>query len=169
MPAPDKPAAGDRCCQAHFRRVRFLKKFGWPISTDRMKCPCLSILVLILSSSFARGDLTLVQTVEGAGVPAGSQITIKMKDGKTRIETGPQASVIIDGKTGDAITLMHAQKQIMRIPGDKMRAIAEMTNKFAVDTGTNQKSKLTPTGKKDMINGMLTEIYTSEGPNSKTN
>ena len=168
MPAPAKPAAGDRCCQALFRRVRVLKKFGWPISTDRMKCPGLSILVLTLSSNFARGDLTLVQTVEGGGVPAGSQITIKMKEGKTRIETGPQASLIIDAKTGDAITLMHPQKQIMRIPGDKMRAIAEMTNKFATDKGGNQKPKLTPTGKKEMINGIQTEIYTSEDPTSKT-
>ena len=132
-----------------------------------MKRSGLSILVLILSSSFARGDLTLVQTVEGAGVPAGSQITIKMKDGKTRIEPGPQASVIIDGKTGDAITLMHPQKQIMRIPGDKMRAIAEMTNKFAPDNGANQKPKLTPTGKEEMIKGVQTAIYTSEGPTSK--
>src|SRR5437016_12822311 len=132
-----------------------------------MKPASLSLLVLTLSTYFARGDLTLVQTVEGNGVPSGSQITIKMKEGKTRIETGPQASVIIDAKTGDTITLMHPQKQIMRIPGDKMRAIAEMTNKFAVDKGTNQKSKLTPTGKIFFINGTPTEIYTSEGQNSK--
>ena len=167
-PRPDNRDPKHRCCQALFRRVRFLKKFALPTSTDPMKCVGLSILVLTWSISFARADLTLVQTVEGSGVPSGSQITIKMKEGKTRIETGPQASVIIDAKTGDTITLMHPQKQIMRIPGDKMRAIAEMTNKFAVDTGTNQKSKLTPTGKKEMINGMQTEIYTSEGPNSKT-
>jgi hypothetical protein len=91
-----------------------------------------------------------------------------MKGGKTRIETGPQASVIIDAKTGDTITLVHPQKQIMRIAGDKMRAIAEMTNKFAIDKGANQKPKLTPIGKKEVINGMETEIYTSEGPTSKT-
>ena len=168
MPALGQTDAGDRCCQALFRHVRFLKKFNRTTSTDRMKPAGLSILVLTLSSSFARGDLTLVQTVEGSRVPAGSQITIKMKEGKTRIETGPQVSVIIDAKTGDAITLMHAQKQIIRIPGDKMRAIAEMTNKFATDKGTNQKPKLTNTGKKEVINGMQTEIYTSEGPTSKT-
>ncbi len=133
-----------------------------------MKPASLSLLVLTLSTHFARGDLTLVQTVEGNGVPSGSQITIKIKEGKTRIETGPQASMIIDAKTGDTITLMHPQKQIMRIPGDKMRAIAEMTNKFATDKGANQKPKLTPTGKKEVINGMQTEIYTSEGPSSKT-
>jgi hypothetical protein len=145
-----------------------LKKFARPTSSDPMKCAGLSILVLTCSISCARGDLTLVQTVEGSGVPSGSQITIKMKEGKTRIETGPQASVIIDAKTGDTVTLMHPQKQIMRIPGDKMRAIAEMTNKFAVDKGANQKPKLTSTGKKEVINGMQTEIYTSEGPTSKT-
>jgi len=132
-----------------------------------MKPATLSLLVLTLSTHFARGDLTLVQTVEGNGVPSGSRITIKMKEGKTRIETGPQASVIIDAKTGDTITLMHPQKQIIRIPGDKMRAIAEMTNKFATDKGASQKPKLTPTGRKEVINGMQTEIYTSEGPSSK--
>ena len=133
-----------------------------------MKRSGLSILVLILLIDVACGDLTLVQTIEGNGVPSGSQITIKMKGGKTRIETGPQASVIIDAKTGDTITLVHPQKQIMRIAGDKMRAIAEMTNKFATDKGVNQKPKLTPIGKKKVINGMETEIYTSEGPTSKT-
>jgi len=133
-----------------------------------MKRAGLSILGLILSISLARGDLTLVQTIEGTGVPSGSQITIKMKEGKTRIETGPQASVIIDAKTGDTITLVHPQKQIVRIPGDKMRAIAEMTNKFATDKGANQKPKLTATGKKELINGTETEIYISEGPTAKT-
>src|SRR5437868_10987812 len=128
-----------------------------------MKPASLSLLVLTLSTHFARGDLTLVQTIEGIGVPSGSQITIKMKEGKTRIETGPQASMIIDAKTGDTITLMHPQKQIMRIPGNKMRAIAEMTNKFATDKGANQKPKLTATGKKELINGTETEIYISEG------
>src|SRR5438477_7866181 len=167
-PRPDSRDPKHRCCQALFRRVRFLKKFALPTSTDPMKCVGLSILVLTWSISFARADLTLVQTVEGSGVPSGSQITIKMKEGKTRIETGPQASVIIDAKTGDTITLMHPQKQIMRIPGDKMRAIAEMTNKFAADKEASQKPKLTPTGKKEVINGMPTEIYTSEGQSSKT-
>ena len=133
-----------------------------------MKRAGLSILVLTFSIYSARGDLTLVQTVEGSGVPSGSQITIKMKEGKTRIETGPQASVIIDAKTGDTITLMHPQKQIIRIPGDKMRAIAEMTSKFATDKGPNQKPKLTATGKKELINRTETEIYISEGPTSKT-
>ena len=133
-----------------------------------MKRAGLSILVLILSISLARGDLTLVQTIEGSGVPSASRITIKMKEGKTRIETGPQASMIIDAKTGDTITLVHPQKQIVRIPGDKMRAIAEMTNKFATDKGANQKPKLTATGKKELINGTETEIYISEGPTSKT-
>jgi Domain of unknown function (DUF4412) len=145
-----------------------LIKVAATTSTDSMKPAGLSILVLALSINFARGDLTLVQTVEGSGVPSGSQITIKMKEGKTRIETGPQASVIIDAKTGDTITLMHPQKQMMRIPGDKMRAIAEMTNKFATDKGVNEKPKLTPTGKKEVINGMQTDIYASEGPTSKT-
>jgi len=133
-----------------------------------MKPASLSLLVLTLSTHFARGDLTLVQAVEGNGVPSGSQITIKMKEGKTRIETGPQASVIIDAKTGDTITLMHPQKQIMRIPGDKMRAIAEMTNKFVTDKGANQKPKLTTTGKKELIKGTETEIYISKGGTAKT-
>src|SRR5438270_1847446 len=167
-PRPDNRDPKHRCCQALFRRVRFLKKFPLPSSTNPMKCVGLSILVLTWSISFARADLTLVQTVEGSGVPSGSQITIKMKEGKTRIETGPQASVIIDAKTGDTITLVHPQKQIIRIPGDKMRAIAEMTNKFVTDKGANQKPKLTTTGKKELIKGTETEIYISKGGTART-
>jgi hypothetical protein len=63
---------------------------------------------------------------------------------------------------------MHPQKQIMRIPGEKMKAIAEMTNKFAPDKRANEKPKLIPTGKKEVVNGMPTDIYTSEGPSSKS-
>src|SRR5437764_13724427 len=63
-PRLDKPDAGDRCCQALFRHVRFLKKFNRTTSTDRMKPAGLSILLLTLYSRFARGDLTVVQIGE---------------------------------------------------------------------------------------------------------
>ncbi|HEY2103614.1 MAG TPA: DUF4412 domain-containing protein [Chthoniobacterales bacterium] len=121
---------------------------------------------LVLSGS-ARGDLTIVQKVEGAGANL-DQMVIKMKGEKTRIETGPSTSTIIDGKTGDTTTLLHSQKQVMRIPGERVKAMVEMANKFkATGTAPGQSSKLNATGKTEKIAGMDTQIYTAEGPQWK--
>jgi hypothetical protein len=121
------------------------------------------LIALILSTM--RADLTVVQKIEGGstpGLPRFNQVTIKIKGDKTRIETGPQATMIIEGTSGEMITLMHQQKQILRIPGDKAKAMMEMATKFQ-DGGTPEvPQRLVAVGKKETIEGMETEIYTSE-------
>ena len=86
-------------------------------------------LVLILVAGVAKGDLTLVQKVEGAGGPA-SEVTTRIKDDHARIDVTPQISTIVDGKTGEVLTLLKDQKAVVRISADKMKAAAEMINKF---------------------------------------
>lgn len=132
-----------------------------------MKRISLSLCAAIGLICTARGDLTIVQKVDGAGGGI-DQMTIKMKGAKTRLETSPSMSTIIDGKTGDTITLLHQQKQIMRIPGAKMKAMVEMTKKFkSTDKSSDQAPKLVATGKAEKIAGMDTQIYTTEGPQFK--
>jgi hypothetical protein len=132
-----------------------------------MKSISLSLCAAIGIACTARGDLTIVQKVEGAGGGM-DQMTIKMKGEKTRIETGPSMSTIIDGKTGDTTTLLHQQKQVMRIPGTKLKAMVEMANKFkAGDKPADQSGKLVPTGRVEKVVGMDTQIYTTEGPQFK--
>ncbi len=96
---------------------------------------------LILSVSFVllvRADLTIVyastvrpasqtskdQAAEAAG--AGTNITIKIKGDRARIDASPQVTTIFDGKTGEVITLLNDQKTIVRISSDKMKAVTDM-------------------------------------------
>ena len=114
-----------------------------------MKAIALALFLLAAFSLSARGDFTLVQKVEGKG--EAKEIVLKIKGDKIRMEASPQMTMIIDGRTGDMITLMKAQKKIVRISGDKTKAIAEMATKYSGTT--SEKTKIVATGKKMTING----------------
>ena len=58
----------------------------------------------------ARADLTIVQKVEGMGQDM--ENTSRFKAGKTRVDTSPGTSLIMDLKTGEMINLMHAPKTL---------------------------------------------------------
>ena len=118
------------------------------------------LFFLLVASASLRADLTLVQKVDMAGTPG--EMTIKFKGDKVRVDPAPQMSMILDAKTGDTVTLIHAEKKAMRISGDKMKAAAEMVKKFAGATPAEQKSKLTPLGRKETVNGMPTDVFTTD-------
>ena len=120
-------------------------------------------LVIILLAGAARADLTLVQKVEGAGGPA-NEVTVRIKGDKARIDATPQISTIVDGKTGEVLTLMKDQKAVVRISADKMKAAADMINKFTDKKKSTGPSKPAPTGRKEVINGYEAEEYTVETP-----
>lgn len=128
-----------------------------------MKAPVICVFLATCFSLSARADLTIVQKVEGKG--AGNEIVLKLKGDKARMEATPQMTTILDGKTGDTITMMNAQKRFIRISGEKARAIAEMANKYT--GGALGQPKMTATGKKMSINGYDTEEYVSETPTFK--
>lgn len=120
------------------------------------------LLAFSAIASVVRADLTIVQKVDMGGTPG--EMTVKIKGDKVRVDPAPQMSMITDGKTGDTITLIHGEKKAMRMSGDKMKAAAEMVKKFsgATPPATEQKPKLTPTGRKENVNGMATEVYTAD-------
>src|SRR5437667_1397037 len=137
---------------------------------------------LILSVSFVlpvRADLTIVyastvrpasqtpkeEAADAAG--AGTNMTIKIKGDRARIDASPQVTTIFDGKTGEVITLLNDQKTIVRISSDKMKAVTDMLNKFSSKKAAPEKSKLTPTGQKETVNGYETEQYTYDAPDFK--
>ena len=123
-----------------------------------MKVSLLSLTLVAGLCVPAHADFTIVQKVEGKGAP--NEITLKLKGDKIRMEATPQVTMIVDGKTGDTITLMNAQKKYLRISGDKAKAIAELATKYSGTT--SEKTKLTATGKKMTINGYEAEEYTGE-------
>jgi hypothetical protein len=113
----------------------------------------------------AKADLTIVQKIEGAG-PV-TEVTMKIKGDKARLETGADVTTIVDTKTGNVMTLMNSQKRFIEISGDKMKAMAAMMGQAAPPQSGGEKPKLTPTGKKETINGFETEEYVSSGADTK--
>jgi hypothetical protein len=133
---------------------------------------------LVLSISFlfpARGDLTIVysstmtpaattgndEAVEPAR--ASSNMTIKIKGDRARIDASPQLTTIFDGKTGEVITLLNDQKTVVRISPDKLKAVTDMLDRFSDKKAAPAKPKLTPIGRKETVNGYETEQYTYDG------
>jgi hypothetical protein len=128
-----------------------------------MKAFTSSLILIAAFSVMARADFTIVQKVEGKG--QNHEITLKIKGDKIRMEATPQMTMIVDGRTGDTITLMNAQKKIVRISGDKAKAIAEMAAKYG--GGDTAKPKLVATGKKMTINGYEADEYLAESKKFK--
>lgn len=131
-----------------------------------MKIRGLCLIVAAFLSVTARGDLTIVQKIEGSG--SVKQITMKLKGDKARVEVSPELTTIMETKGGDILTLMNTKKKFVRISADKSKAIAELASKYAKDSSASaEKSKLTATGRKEMINGYETEEYVRESPSVK--
>ncbi len=131
-----------------------------------MKIPGLCLVVTATLLLTARGDLTIVQEVVGSG--AVSQITIKLKGDKVRVEVTPQVTTIIENKSGDMLTLMNRERKFLRISAEKSKAIAEMASKYAGKTqAAPETAKLTSTGRKEMINGYEAEEYVREAASFK--
>ncbi|MEY2480792.1 MAG: hypothetical protein QOI04_1719 [Verrucomicrobiota bacterium] len=122
-----------------------------------------TVCAIIFAIINARADLTIEQKIEGAtGESRQGDFTVKIKGDKFRIEATPDISTIIDGKTGDMLTLMHGKKQVVRISGQQAHAAAEMVDKFAGDKEKSEKPVLVNTGRKETINGTPAEIYTCD-------
>lgn len=132
-----------------------------------MKSFVLSVLGFSLLTLPARGDLTLVQKVEGAGPLA--EMTMKVKGDKVRVEATPEVTSIVNGKTGEMLNIMHAQKMVMRVSAEQAKAVAAMTGSAMTgqDPKTADKVKITPTGKKETISGHETEEYIADAPTFK--
>lgn len=123
------------------------------------------LLAALTTSAFA--DLTLSQKIEQEGGKEGEQtITLKIKDGKVRMDAGTQASTIIDIKTGDMQTLMHNQKMVMAVPGAMVKAMQQMAQKQG-DAGAGKVEVPKATGRKETINGYACEEYEMTASGSK--
>jgi hypothetical protein len=123
-----------------------------------MKAFVLSLILATGLSVRAQADFTIVQKVETKG--GSSEITIKLKGDRIRMEATPQMTMIVDAKTGDTLTLMNAQKKFIRISGETTKAIAEMAAKYGGTTV--EKPRFTATGKTKTINGFEAEEYIGE-------
>lgn len=155
------------------RRSRTAKRFlpracdfsRHSLATQIMKIAGLSFLLSIGFLLPAHADLTIVQKVEAAG--QSGDVIVKIKGDKERIDSPSQPTRIIDGKTGEMTDLMNDRKTFVRISAEQMKAAAETINKFDGDKEASAKPKLTPSGRKETINGYETEEYVYETPRFK--
>jgi len=141
-----------------------MKTTGWSLA--------LSVFFLLpvhadLTIAYSTTVQPASQSQKAEGTGAATNMTIKIKGDKARIEASPQLTTIFDGTTGEVINLMNDQKTVVRISPEKMKAVTDMLNKFSSKKPAPEKRKLTPTGSKEMVNGYETEQYTYDGPDFK--
>jgi hypothetical protein len=145
-----------------------------------MKTAIYSLFLSAFVVFTARADLTILYstTVQPANhtqkaqptpsaAAAANNMTIKIKGDKARIDVSPQLTTILDGRTGELLNLANDQKTLVRIPADKMKAIADMMNTFDGGKAGPEKPRLASTGQKEMISGYDTDQYTCDGPDFK--
>jgi len=116
----------------------------------------LTLGALALSLHHAAADITFTQEILQ---PDGKKMTsvAKIKGEMMRTDIGPQASAIVNIKTGDMITLMHDQKMAMKIPGSALKALQQQAKE---EMGSTETSKPVATGRTETINGFKCEEYT---------
>ena len=115
---------------------------------------------LLLSLTAAHADFVIVQKVDGLGQQSGN-ITVKIKDTKARAELSPQMSYIMDGTTGESITLIHAQKNYMKVTAAQGKALMEQMQKTQGAGGPPPKP--VATGQKEKVEQWDAEIFTWSG------
>lgn len=111
----------------------------------------------VLGAVAARADLTVVQKVEGPGEDV--ENTYRVKAGKTRMDTTPGTSIIMDLKTGEMISLVHTAKIYVKVSGETARKAIEGI-KQPQGSAADPKPTLAPTGKKETISGFAADEYT---------
>ncbi len=169
MPARAQGGAPREPCQVFFPASRApilpLANCLRPDYEREMKLLRLILLAALAGSAAARADLTIVQKIEGS--EGTNRITLKIKGDKARVEINPQITTILDGKTGELTTLLNDQKKVMRISGERAKAMAEMA-KTLVKENAPDNAKPLATGKTEKINGYETEEYVSTSPKYHT-
>ena len=110
------------------------------------------------SATFA--DLTIVQQVQKEGPPQEATVTLtmKIKDGKMRLELG-QMSSIVDLKTGDVVSLLHPQRIAMTIPGASIKGVQRALTEEAAKRLGKTPAPPKPTGRKETISGFACEEF----------
>ena len=119
--------------------------------------PLLAPAALLLFFTAARADFIIEQKVDGLGQQSGS-IVVKIKETKARAELSPQISYIIDGVSGDSVTLMHERKGFMKVTAEQGRALLEQMQKTPGAGGSA--AKPVATGQKETVDKWPAEIFT---------
>ena len=114
------------------------------------------LVSLAFVAGAVRADFTIVQKVEGVG--NAGEMTIRLKGNQVRADLAPQVSTITDLASGDVITLQHASKVFIRLPGDQARALLERVNEQQEATSA-ERPELVATGRKEKVGKRACEVF----------
>jgi hypothetical protein len=117
------------------------------------------LLAVVLPATLCRADITIVQQIQQAKGADNVDLTTttKVKGDMARIDVNPQMAMLVNLKTGDAVSLVIPQKVAMKISGEMIKQM----KKTAMPEGTAKPEPPKPTGRKDTINGFACEEYTT--------
>ncbi len=120
----------------------------------------LCITSLFISTVFVHADLTIEQKMESAMM--NGNMTMKIKGDNARMDmpspVGGNVTVIMNLKSGDMTTLMHAQKMAIKLNMNDAKKQAEAAQK-AAGIDPNKIEKPNATGTKEKVGAWDTEIY----------
>lgn len=110
------------------------------------------------AASSVCADITLVQQVESESTgKAGTQVTLRAKDAKIRIDMGSEMSTISDSTSGTTTTLVHQTKMAMQMPPGVMKQMSEAIKDD--DAAKPEEPQYKPTGRRETISGFACEEY----------
>lgn len=112
----------------------------------------------LLSLQSALADWVVVQKVVTDGQE--SAMTLKAKGDKSRMDVGDQMSLILDTATSETVMFMHAQKMMMKISPESLKAMIAMAGQAL---GGEPAAKPVATGKMEKVGDHECEIYTWSG------
>lgn len=128
----------------------------------------LLLLAFLSTLAAARADLIIEQKMESTF--QNGNMTMKVKGDKIRTDMNAGAagdiSSIVDLTSGDALTLMHAQKMAMKTSGAQTKQAMEAMKK-QIGAGADGKvpsNKPTATGKTEKVGTYNAEVYTWINP-----
>ena len=112
--------------------------------------------LLVLAAGCARADLTILQEISSPDSPKSAMVTTtKWKGDKIRVDAGDKVSMILDGKKGDMVSLMHEQKLAVPVSAAVQKLAAQLAGKTG--TSTADSLQLQATGRKETMIGMPCE------------
>lgn len=116
--------------------------------------------LLLLSSVTVRADLAIIQEISSPDNPKGNMVTTtKSKGDKIRMDVGTDASMIIDTKSGEMLTLAHAQKIAIPVSAAMQKMAAKMAGMNAESASDPVPPKFKATGRKQDLLGFSCEEY----------
>jgi hypothetical protein len=124
-----------------------------------MKPRLLLLAGLCLATTSLFADWVVIQ--KATADDKTQEITIRIKEGRTRLDVADQMSLVASGDDGQMVMLMHPQKMMMRMNPDTLKSVMALAG--AALGADKPADKPVATGQREMVGGHDCEIFTWSG------